>query len=379
MKPVVALVVALGLVACSPPPARERAGGPSGQPPQVETVFEFHGSMPTGVTVSKGGRIFVNYPRWGDDVPFSVAELKDGKEVPYPDPEANKLDTTDPGRHFLSVQSVVVDAKDRLWVLDPADVAGAPVPEGGPKLVQIDLATDRIVRTIVFPPDVAGPRSFVNDVRFDLAKGPEGTAYITDTSFTGPNGIVVVDLATGHAFRRLDDHPSTKPEPGFDPVVEGKPLLNAGKLPTAGSDGIALSPDGARLYYCSLIGRELWSVDAGTLADPSKSEADVEATLRDEGLKGVSDGLETDSLGRVYGGDLEHNSIVRRDQDGVWRALVHDDRMVWPDTLSIGYDGKLYVTANQLDRQASFQNGADRRQKPYLLLRVPIGAGPARR
>ena len=30
----------------------------------IEPVFEFYGAMPTGVTVSKTGRTFVNYPRW---------------------------------------------------------------------------------------------------------------------------------------------------------------------------------------------------------------------------------------------------------------------------------------------------------------------------
>ena len=33
---------------------------------KLETVALFHGPMPTGVTVSHQGRIFVNFPRWGD-------------------------------------------------------------------------------------------------------------------------------------------------------------------------------------------------------------------------------------------------------------------------------------------------------------------------
>lgn len=31
--------------------------------------------MPTGVTVSHSGRIFVNFPQWGDDVTATVAEV----------------------------------------------------------------------------------------------------------------------------------------------------------------------------------------------------------------------------------------------------------------------------------------------------------------
>ena len=34
----------------------------------LEPVAYFHGAMPTGVTVSQQGRIFDNFPKWGDDV-----------------------------------------------------------------------------------------------------------------------------------------------------------------------------------------------------------------------------------------------------------------------------------------------------------------------
>ena len=40
-----------------------------------------------------------------------------------------------------------------------------------------------------------------------------------------PPGIVVVDLASGQAWRKLDDTPSVKPEPGFVMFAEGRPGL----------------------------------------------------------------------------------------------------------------------------------------------------------
>jgi hypothetical protein len=40
----------------------------------------------TGVTVTTNARIFVNFPRWTDDAPISVAELLPGGKLrPYPD------------------------------------------------------------------------------------------------------------------------------------------------------------------------------------------------------------------------------------------------------------------------------------------------------
>jgi hypothetical protein len=80
-----------------------------------ELVARFSDAMPTGVAVSRRGRIFVNFPRWEDGVPFTVGEvLKNGKVVAYPN-AAMAGDLT-------SVQSVVIDSKDRLWALDTGSV-----------------------------------------------------------------------------------------------------------------------------------------------------------------------------------------------------------------------------------------------------------------
>jgi sugar lactone lactonase YvrE len=117
----------------------------------LETVAEFDGPMPTGVTVSHTGRIFINFPKWGDDVRFTVAELRDGKPVAYPDEAFNQTDPNDPAAALVSVQSVVVDPADRLWILDTGSPMFQPTEVGGPKLVCVDLATDRVVRRIVLP------------------------------------------------------------------------------------------------------------------------------------------------------------------------------------------------------------------------------------
>ncbi|MET8647884.1 L-dopachrome tautomerase-related protein [Streptomyces sp. NPDC004675] len=348
---------------------------------ELEQVATFDGAMPTGVTISRSGRIFVNFPRWGDKVPFSVAEIRDGVPVAYPDAAVNQVDLSDPAGHFLGVQSVVVDAAERLWVVDTGRVEWADAPYGGPKLVAIDLKTNRVVRTIVFPRDIAGPRSFVNDVRFDLRRG---YAYLTDATPDRPNGLIVVHLKSGVSWRRLNDVPATLPEPDFVPVIDGVPFLNKpGKAPGTpvgiGVDGIALDPDGTWLYFCPLSSRKLYAVRTKDLVGQRTSSKRDEPSVHDLGTKGMSDGLEMDQSGRVYGGDIERRAIVRRDRDGVFRTVVQDDRLLWPDTLSVGYDRNLYVMANQLNRQAAYNSGRDLRRKPYVLYRVPIGSGPARR
>ena len=74
----------------------------------LEPVAHFHGAMPTGVTVSHQGRIFVNFPKWGE-VPFTVSEIRDGGEkmmVAYPDEATNQTKQNDPAAALVSVQSV---------------------------------------------------------------------------------------------------------------------------------------------------------------------------------------------------------------------------------------------------------------------------------
>lgn len=408
---------------------------------ELESVATFNGPMPTGVTVSHANRIFVNFPRWGDDVPFTVAEIVNGKAVAYPDAAINDW----PGRtlpnpnafsdeqadqtHFVSVQSVVVDPDDRLWVLD----TGAPLLKntvpGGAKLVCIDLKTNQVIRTILLPPSTAGKNSYMNDVRFDLRvgnTGPQdpqtmvgsrpapdahkppmdpshpdaerspgqpvsgagsdihGTAYITDSSSQGPNAVIVVDLATGKSFRRLNQHVSTLGEPGFLVFAEGQPVYKTEPGKPAepdlfAVDGIAISADGSELYYCPISSTKLYVVSTAALRDQAMSDAQVEGTVRIAVGKMPSDGLESDAAGNVYMTDPVTDSIHRfSPKTGLTETLVHDPRLLWPDTMSLSDDGYLYVTANQLHRQPSMHNGQDLRQKPYQLFRIKTGAQPVR-
>jgi len=343
---------------------------------KLELVATFTGPMPTGVSVSHDGRLFVNFPRWGDKVDYTVGEWKDGKTVPYPSAELNEPTL----KGLISVQSVVVDPLNRLWIVDAASIEFKPPPEGGPKLVGVDLKDNRVFKTITFPRNVALENTYLNDVRFDLRRGKGGIAFLTDSSEKGPNGIVVVDLATGKSWRRLNDHPSTRPVKDFRPFVEGKLLMKRDKGQVKplqmGSDGIAISADGKKLFYCPLAGRRLYCVSADALADEQTTDAEVAKTVEYLGEKGASDDLESDAEGRVYMTDYEHNAIHRRSADGNIETLACDPRLLWPDTLSLATDGSLYVTANQLHRQPSFHDGKDLRETPYSVFRIKVDAKP---
>ncbi|MBC8107809.1 MAG: gluconolaconase [Anaerolineae bacterium] len=345
----------------------------------LETVALISGPMPTGVTVSKNGRIFLCIPRWGDPVDFTVGELRNGKLVPYPNISINRLNNENQTDGLISVQSVVVDQEDRLWILDTGSINFSPVNPGGPKMLCFDLKTDQIVKRVNFPENVVLPTSYLNDVRFNLTMGKEGVAFITDSSDKGPNGIIVVDLASGESWRKLHDHPSTKADPNFVPSVEGEPLKarpGPGQPEATmkiGADGIAISNDGRTLYYCALASRRTYSVSTDALADGKMSDEETAKSVKEIGPRDfASDGLFTDSNNNLLLTDYENNAVRRRDTNGeqsTYTIIAQDPRLIWPDTLSMDAQGMVYVIANQLNRQPRFHEGKDLRKQPYALFR----------
>src|ERR1700680_1876288 len=359
----------------------------------LQMVAEFEQQV-VGVAVSASGRVFVSFPRNGiDTVKNSVEEVIDNKAVAYPNEEINTLNAA-PSTHFLSAQSVYVDSSDTLWVLDVGNLgSGTPLISGGAKLVAIDLRTNAVKRTIVFPDSLITKGTSINDVRFDLARGAAGFAYISDSSAAAGSGIIVVDLSTGNAVRRLAHDPTVLPDPAFRATVEGKPFViqatvdAAPSLVSVACDGITVSPDGTLVYYTTSASRNLYSVDAAVLTDFTQSDAAVAATIKNLGDKGEVGGLEADAQGRVYLTNGEFNAIRRFDPsqgtadtfNPPFETVVHNRQLGWPDSPALGKDGTLYITSSQVNRLPVFNAGQDLRQPPYFLYKVQTDATPGTR
>ncbi len=322
-----------------------------------------------GVTISKTGRIFVNFPRWIDEPTPSVAEVAaDGSLVAYPNEAINAWDGA-PGEsarsHLVCVQSVDVDDEDALWILDPASPNFAGVVPGGPKLIKVNLATNQVVR--VYPVDDRGApeKSYLNDVRF-----AEGHAFISDS---GLGAIVVIDLATGNVRRLLEDHPSTKAEPDCVPVIGGRPFrFDDGTTPQVHTDGIAIDPTRRWVYYKPLIGRTLYRVPIGALLDESLPAAAVGSRVERVAVTEPTDGLEFDARGNLYLTSLEWGAVRVLRPDGRIDVLARATDFLWPDSIAISHDGDLLVSASQFHRMPAFNGGEDKRTAPYKVFRLKL-------
>lgn len=128
-------------------------------------------------------------------------------------------------------------------------------------------------------------------------------AYIADS---GLGGIIIVDLGSGKAHRALDGDSSVMPDKNVKIVIDGKPVLGpTGQTPSFHSDAIALSPDGQYLYYQPMT------------------------------------------------------------PDRKMQTLLTDPRLEWPDTLSEGPDGSIYITASHINESPTYNKGKSTRTQPY--------------
>jgi sugar lactone lactonase YvrE len=313
----------------------------------------------TGVAVTPTGRLFVNYPRWSEDVPVSVAELVDGVPRPFPDDRWNAWRPGDsPADRWVCVQSVHCDRRGRLWVLDPASPGFGGVVPGGAKLVAFDPdGDDTPVQVISFDATAAPPDSYLNDVRVDVGRD---VAYLTDS---GLGALLVVDLQTGAARRVLEGHPSTRAE-GLTLNIGGRDWLRDGLPPQVHADGLALSPDAAWLHYQALSGRNLYRISTAVLRDPQASAGARAAAVERVIVSGASDGLIAGADGSIYLSSLEHDAIRRLTPGGVIETVVSDPRLAWPDSFARGPAGDLYVTVARIHE-------GDAPRSPFALYRVP--------
>nr|GAJ34566.1 gluconolactonase [Bradyrhizobium sp. DOA9] len=302
----------------------------------------------TGVTVAPDGRIFVNFPRWTEDAPVSVAELMpDGSTRPYPNEEWNswrnaRMSELSPNDHFVCVQSVVADQRGSLWVVDPAAPNAEKTIKGGPKVVEIDLKSNNAKRSYPIPPEVAGPGSYLNDVRI----APDGKfAYLTDAG--SPGGLIVLDIQSGEAWRVLSDDPSTQFDPSVNVMTDGKPLRRPdGRQPLFNADSLALSKDGGTLYWQALTGKTLYRIATSAIQN-----RDAASHVRPETVATTepADGLWTDENDNIYLSSLANNAVkIINPRDGSIRQVLTDSRLRWPDTFSQGPDGHIYVTASHI-------------------------------
>ena len=268
-----------------------------------------------------------------------------------------------------SALGIQADRQGRLWVLDN----GLGDPPQQPKLVAFSLADGKPVWRYDFPPEVAPLGCFLNDLAVDDQRG---FVYIADPGGSHEPALVIVDL-NNRSARRFTASPALRAE-AVDLVVEGRVMTRPdaeGKPQPirVGVNPITLSADGETLYFGAMNGKTWYQVPTRLLRSGA-DDATIAAAITKAGVKPLSDGAATDAAGNHYFTDLAHNAITVLRPDGRLEVLVEDDeRLLWPDALSLADSGWLYIAVNQLHRAPPLNGGVEGAQLPFRIMRVYTG------
>ena len=340
------------------------------QAPEVgtlETVAELP-INPGNLSVTADGRVFATVHQFRP-ADAQLIEIT-GSDSYRPWPDAGWNAAFGSGPDVLNAPlGIQIDRKGRLWVIDNG-LGTVPLP---PKLVAFSLETGEVVFRYDFPSDTGPVGSFLNDLAVDARRG---FVYIADVGGSAEPALVVVDLGTKQS-RRFSASEALAAE-DVDLVVQGRvlgPRDDDGKVDPAriALNPITLSADGETLYFGAMNGTTWYRLPARLLRDGA-DDATIAAAIAKVGPKPVSDGASTDLAGNHYFTDLGNDAITVLRPDGNLEPLVRDERLLWPDALSFGEPGWLYIAVNQLHRAPALNGGVEGGQPPYRIMRVYTGS-----
>jgi sugar lactone lactonase YvrE len=351
------MFLAIGMLAATPAAAEN--DGKIGPP--LETVKAFGDDFRlVGIGVSAEGRVFATAPSSIVRSRFSMVEVdsKTGAATPYPDAGWNSFNEQGDGKlQWISVQALWVDKADHLWALDSSlpKVDQERLP---PKLVEFDLSTNHVIRQYDFK-GVVSAKDSLNDLRIDTE---HGYAYLTNAGNKG--SLVVLDLTTGDARQVLVGDRSTFADPKQHLIIGNEVALRPdGSVTEIQADGIALSPDARWLYYRPLTDHNYWRVPTSALRDARLSDLELAKKVEYLGSSVLSGGLIMDGNGTLYGGDLEHGTVVSLTMTpgNKLRSKVFasdPSKLSWADGFAIS-GGYLYIADSHL-WEVAFKNNRPR-------------------
>ncbi len=343
-------------------------------------AVEIAARLPTplgNATFTEDGRIVVtHHPLF--ETAVRVSEVTSPTTLkPFPNELWNtpRPDTED---YFANVLGVRTDANGVVWLLDMGyrtDIT--------PKLVAWNMREDRLERIVKLPEPATHINSEPNDFVIDEK---HGAIYIADEG-VGRDGdgfraaLIVVDLESGAARRVLEGHASTRPEDipiRFDgrDVVKLRKDGGVGAM-RAGADGIALDHRSEWLYYGPLNESAVYRIQVADLLNHRLGSQDIGSRVERYADRPNARGMSIDAEDNLYLTEVEHRAVgIIPARDRTYRRLVKHSEMTWPDGLSTGADGRLYVTVDQLPRSAPPNGGRDGSAPPYLLKRfTPLRMG----
>ena len=365
MKKILLFLLILALVMTTVAWVRYGGGDPypdlSTPPVLSENALEEVLSYPQpigNVAVSESGRVFFTVHPEARPQGNKLLEFVQGASVPYPDGASQT-------RLFDSVLGVVVDRFNRLWTIDHGNHGLRTA-----RLLAFDLDSGELIHDQRFAADIAPAGSFLQDLQVS-ADGR--TVVIADASFWRKKpAIIVYDIASASARRVLESHASVVAEKYLIRNQDQAMSFGGGIVSLRGGvDGIALGDDW--LYYGALSGSALYRIRLSDLRNPESPNTQVAARVERYTTKPLSDGMSIDVEGNVYITDVEHNSVFHVAANRELHTLIRSPRVRWPDALSFGPGGWLYIADSALADVVLQSQEHIKSKGPYRIFRFQPG------
>ncbi|MBO1325886.1 gluconolactonase [Acetobacter sp. TBRC 12305] len=311
------------------------------------------------------GRMLFEAPAWvGNTGPQLYARAPDGTLAPWPDAAWNATQG-DAATRIVSAGGLVRAASGSVWVLDNGVPDHAKPPVAPPKLLEIDPAQNKVLRSIPIEASALRPGSILSGVAVH-----DKTAYVADS---GVGAVIVVDLAAGMSRRFLDHHPAlvaTRPI-----VTPAGPLHDAsGRLAALDASMIAVSPDGSWIVVQPPSGY-LSRIATSLFFDPDVTPAAFEEGVTQWFKTPTLGGMAIDSDGTLYWADVTTGSILSYTTGRIPRRLITDPRLTWPTTPGLDEHGHLFVSASQIDHTTAF-GGAQSVTWPVTVYEMTLPTTP---
>lgn len=328
---------------------------------EIEVVAEFDESMPPGnLAIGPDGRMFMSVHEFYGKPLRIVEVLEDGSTVPYPNESWSNAPEAD-GAGLKGVLGLRADRQGVLWMLD-----GQAEGQTG-RVVGWDTQSEELHRIYYLGQPASKPTSFLNDLAVDR---DHNAIYITDTASPDTSALIVLDLDTGRARRVLEGSAFTKPE-DIEMVIDGSVVTLGGSPAKIGANPITIDPTNTWVYFAPMTATSMYRVRTSDLNNEALSNDELLAKVERYGDKPISDGSTVDGSGNVYITSITDDSIGVTKPDGSYEVLYQQDEMSWPDGFSMGVDGYVYVTINELHRSKVLNKGADATQGEFKIMRFP--------
>lgn len=328
---------------------------------EIETYASFDAAMPPGnLAIGPDGRMFMSvHGFFGQDLRV-VEVMPDGSTTPYPnDAWANAPEGDGPGLH--GVLGLRTDRDGILWMLD-----GQGEGQTG-RVIGWNTETETLHKIYYLGQPAALPTSFLNDLAVDRE---HDAIYITDTADAETTALIVLDLDTGRARRVLQGSAFTKPEDA-DMVIDGEVVHLGGAPARIGANPITIDPTNSWVYFAPMTASAMYRVRTTDLLDESLTDDALAARVERYGDKPISDGSTVDAGGNVYITSITDDAIGVTRADGSYEILYQQDDLSWPDGFSMGVDGYVYVTINELHRSPVLNGGEDATLGEFKIMRFP--------